>query len=340
MSDGAIAACARELVAPARGILAADESTPTMTRRLAEHHIASTEWSRRDWRELLITTPNLSRWISGVILYDETVDQHTADGKRFPDAITARGMLPGIKVDTGAKPFPGHDGEKLTDGLVELPERLRRYRQLGLRFTKWRAVITIDDQHRLPSTDCVERNAQRLATYAAVCQREGLVPIVEPEVLSDGDHSIDRCAEVTEHTLRAMFTQLDAQRVALDGLLLKPNMVLPGRDCPTAADVEEVATATLRCMADAVPPAVAGIVFLSGGQSPREATEHLGAINGHGPQPWPLSFSFGRALQQPPLAVWRGDPARARDAQAAFSERAQANSLARQPSPPPPAGGA
>jgi fructose-bisphosphate aldolase, class I len=327
MSTERLRSTARALVAPGRGILAADESTPTITKRLQAHRIPSTEWTRRDWRELLITAIDAKRWISGVILYDETIHQLTGDGTPFPEAIQRRGMIPGIKVDIGTQPLPGSTSEKVTEGLDGLEARLTRYAQLGARFAKWRAIFTIADG--LPSNACLQQNAERLARYAARCQQQGLVPIIEPEVLIEGEHSLERCAEVTEQILAGVFQALRAHDVDLEGALLKANMVLAGADCPQRADAAEVAAGTLRCMRAVLPAALCGVVFLSGGQDPREATANLRAINSHGRQPWELSFSFGRALQQDALAIWGGDPDRAPAAQAAFLQRARANGLAR-----------
>jgi fructose-bisphosphate aldolase class I len=329
MSSERLQRTARALVGPGRGILAADESTPTITKRLQAHRIPSTEWTRRDWRELLITAIDAKRWISGVILHDETIHQLTCDGMPFPEALEQRGMIPGIKVDSGTRPLSGSTTEKLTEGLDGLEGRLAPYAQLGARFAKWRAIFTIADG--LPSSVCLQQNAERLARYAACCQQHGLVPIIEPEVLIEGEHSLDRCAEVTERTLAGVFQALRAHDVDLEGALLKPNMVLAGAHCPQRADPEEVAAGTLRCLRAVLPAALCGVVFLSGGQDPQEATANLRAINAHGRQPWELSFSFGRALQRDAMAAWRGDPANVPAAQAAFMERARANSSARIP---------
>jgi fructose-bisphosphate aldolase class I len=327
MSVGALARTASALVAPGRGILAADESTNTITKRLQAHGIASTEWSRRDWRELLITTPGAEQWISGVILYDETAHQLTSDGIPFCKALEQRGMIPGIKVDTGTRPLPGSDRELLTDGLDGLEQRLARYAELGARFAKWRAVFRIGEG--LPSIECLEENAQRLIRYAGASQRRGLVPIIEPEVLMDGDHTLAVCEERTQRTLGYVFDAIADSEIDLTGALLKPNMILAGSGCPHQSGPDEVAAGTLRCLRAVLPASLAGVVFLSGGQSSEQATANLRAISSHGRQPWELSFSFGRALQQDALAIWGGDVERTAAAQAAFLARAQANGLAR-----------
>jgi fructose-bisphosphate aldolase class I len=330
MSSEQLRTTARALVGPGQGILAADESTPTITKRLQAHRIPSTEWTRRDWRELLITAIDAKRWISGVILYDETIHQLTGDGTPFGEAIQRRGMIPGIKVDGGTQPLPGSTStEKVTEGLDGLQARLAQYAALGARFAKWRAIFTIADG--LPSSACLQQNAERLARYAACCQQQGLVPIIEPEVLMAGEHSLERCAEVTQQTLACIFQALRAHDVDLEGALLKPNMVLAGDACPQQADPEEVAAGTLRCLRAVLPAALCGVVFLSGGQDPQVATANLQAINSYGRQPWELSFSFGRALQQDALVIWGGDPDRAPAAQAAFLQCARANGLARVP---------
>lgn len=318
---------AKALVAPGKGILAADESTPTMTKRLKTINVESTEETRRSYRGLLLTAPQAEEHISGVILYDETLRQKDDGGTPFPEIMNKRGVIPGIKVDAGAKPLAGCPGEKGTLGLDGLRERLEEYHGMGARFAKWRAVITIGDG--IPSETCIHANAHALGRYAALCQEAGLVPIVEPEVMMDGDHTIETCAEVTERTLRAVFHELAVNRVALEGILLKPNMVVPGKDCPKQASVEEVARWTLKVFERTVPAAVPGIVFLSGGQGPQEATEHLNELNKMGPHPWELSFSYGRALQEPVLEAWQGKGENKQSAQKALYQRARLNGLAR-----------
>ncbi len=318
---------ARALVTDGKGILAADESSGTMGTRLEQVNVESTEETRRAYRQMLITTPGMDRFISGVILYDETIRQDAADGTPFTEVLRRQGMVPGIKVDTGAKPLAGSPSEKVTEGLDGLRERLADYRELGARFAKWRAVITIADD--LPSRRCIEANAHALARYAALCQEGGLVPVVEPEVVMDGGHSIERCYEVTAETLHRVFHELSEQRVEPEHMLLKPNMVLSGKDCPRQAGVEEVAEATVRCMRATVPAAVPGVVFLSGGQSDELASAHLNAINGLGPQPWELSFSYGRALIAAALETWRGDEGNVDAAQRVFAHRASCNGAAR-----------
>ncbi len=320
-------AIANAMVAKGKGILAADESTGTIQKRLAGINVESTEENRRAYRELLFTTEGAGDYISGVILFDETLRQSTKDGKPFVRCLDAAGIIPGIKVDKGAKQLAVALEERVTEGLDGLRERLNEYSDLGARFTKWRAVITIGDG--IPSRYCIEANAHALGRYAALSQEAGLVPIVEPEVLMDGDHDIERCCEVTEATLHAVFHQLFEQRIVLEGMLLKPNMVVSGKDCPTQAGVEAVAKITVKTLRRCVPAAVPGIVFLSGGQSEEEATVHLNAMNAIGSQPWELSFSYGRALQQSALQVWSGDPAKVQAAQAAYLHRARMNGAAR-----------
>lgn len=318
---------AQALVAHHKGILAADESTATIGKRLAGVGVASSAETRRDYRELLFAAPGLGHHISGVILYDETIRQHAGDGTPFPKLLEHRHILPGIKVDTGAKPLAGCPGELVTEGLDGLRERLAGYVALGARFAKWRAVIAIGD--RLPSQTCLAVNAHALARYAALCQEAGVVPIVEPEVLMEGGHDIETCEEVTTATLRLVFGALAEQRVALEGILLKPNMVVSGKDCPRQAAVMEVAECTLRCLRRCVPAAVPGIVFLSGGQSSEDATRHLAAMNAHfGPHPWTLSFSYGRALQDQALKAWRGEATSIAAAQELLLRRARLNSAA------------
>ena len=322
-----LAEVAQKIVANGRGILAADESTGTIAKRFQAIACESTEDSRRAYRELLFTTPGVEQQISGAILYDETLRQKAADGTPFPELLSKRDIYPGIKVDTGAKPLAGAGDEKVTEGLDGLRGRLEEYRQLGARFAKWRAVITIGDGR--PSAYAVEVNAHALARYAALCIEQDLVPIVEPEVLMDGEHDVDICDMVTEEVLRGVYAELAIQEVELEGTLLKPNMVLSGKDCPEQAGVEEVARRTLRCLQRAVPAAVPGIVFLSGGQSDEVATLHLDAMNKlAGPRPWKLSFSYGRALQAAPLKAWSGKAENVKAGQEAFFERAKANGLA------------
>jgi fructose-bisphosphate aldolase class I len=325
----ALESTARALVAPGRGILAADESHPTMAKRLAALDIANTEESRRLYRQMLFTTEGLATWISGVILFDETIRQKADDGTPFAELLARRGILPGIKVDRGTKPLAGAPGESITEGLDGLRGRLADYTALGARFAKWRAVIAIGAG--IPSAYCIELNAHALARYAVVCQEVGVVPIVEPEVLMDGDHSIARCFAVTEATLRAVFAALSHQGAILEGLLLKPSMVLPGTDSPVESTVEDVAEATLRCLRRTVPAAVPGVVFLSGGQDERRATAHLNAMNVMEPSPpWALSFSYARALQAPALRAWRGRTDHVGAAQAALAHRARCNGAARE----------
>ena len=299
-------ATAKAMVAEGKGLLAMDESTPTCNKRFEKVGIPQTEEARRSYRELIVTTPGLGEFISGVILYDETIRQSRKDGTPFVKVITDAGIMPGIKVDTGAKDMAGHPGEKITEGLDGLRGRLAEYSQMGARFAKWRAVITISDA--IPSRGCIEANSHALARYAALCQEAGLVPIVEPEVLMDGEHTLERCFEVTEEVLRTVFNQLYTQRVALEGMILKPNMVLPGKDCPKQDSVEEVADATVTCLLRAVPAAVPGIAFLSGGQPDELASARLNAMNVRFKSrlPWALAFSFARAIQQPALEIWKG----------------------------------
>jgi fructose-bisphosphate aldolase class I len=328
MKNDNLESIARKLVTPGKGILAADESSGTIEKRLKSINVPSTEENRRAYRELLFTTKGAGDFISGVILFDETIRQKSRDGRTFVATLEEQGIIPGIKVDTGTKNMANFPGEKITEGLDGLRDRLKEYRQqLGARFTKWRAVITIGDG--IPTQSCIDTNAELLARYAALSQEADLVPIVEPEVLMDGDHTIERYFDVTERTLRSVFNALAAHRVVLEAMLLKPNMVLSGKDCPQQASVEEVAQATVRCMKRVVPSAVPGLVFLSGGQSDQQATEHLNAMNQLEGLPWQLSFSYGRALQAPVLKAWKGDAANVAAAQQAFHHRAQCNSKAR-----------
>ena len=318
---------AKALVAAGKGILAADESDGTIKKRFDSIDVESTEENRRAYRDLLFTTPGVEEFISGVILFDETIRQSSADGTPFPKLLESRGIIPGIKVDKGAKPLAKAEGETVTEGLDGLRDRLNEYRELGARFTKWRAVISIGEG--IPSEYCIWVNAHALARYAALSQEAGLVPIVEPEVLMDGDHIIERSFEVTSRTLHAVFTELRDQRVEPEGMLLKPNMVLSGYETSEQAGHEEVADWTIKCLRRHVPAAVLGIVFLSGGQSDEDATANLNAMNALGPHPWELSFSYGRALQAPALKAWRGDPANVDEAQKAFYRRAKFNGAAR-----------
>jgi fructose-bisphosphate aldolase class I len=320
---------AQALVAGDRGLLAMDESTPTCEKRFAKLGIAQTAEMRRAYRDMIATTPNLGRCISGAILYDETIRQQTLADVPFAQALEQAGIIPGIKVDAGARPLAGFADEVVTEGLDGLRERLGEYAGMGARFAKWRAVIRIDGA--LPTARCVEANAHALARYAALCQEAGLVPIVEPEVLMDGDHTLERCREVTESSLHIVFDQLHAQRVSLEGMLLKPNMVLPGADAADQASVDAVADATIGCFLRVVPAAVPGVAFLSGGQTSKLASAHLNAMNVRfrGRMPWALAFSFARAIQQPALEVWRGQPANVGAAQQALFHRADCNRAAR-----------
>jgi fructose-bisphosphate aldolase class I len=318
---------AEQLVAEGKGILAADESNGTMDKRLKAAGVEQTEEMRRSLRELLFTTEGAAEHISGVILYDETFRQSTTDGTPFPRLLADMGVIPGIKVDTGAKPLAGSRDEKITEGLDGLRERLAEYHEGGARFAKWRAVLAIDDQQ--PTRYCVHVNAHALARYAALCQEAQIVPIVEPEVLMDGAHTIDRSEEVTGEVLSVVFRELRAQRVLLEGMLLKPNMVLAGYECSEQPDNEEVAERTLRCLRRHVPAAVPGIVFLSGGQSDEDATNRLNLMNQMGPQPWQVSFSYGRGLQAAALKTWHGERDKVSDAQAQYRHRARCTGAAR-----------
>jgi fructose-bisphosphate aldolase, class I len=327
MTSNDLGAIARQMVAPAQGILAADESTGTVTKRFEKVGITSTEQSRRDYREMLVTAPNAGDYISGIILYDETIRQDASDGRPFVELLNEVGILPGIKVDTGAKPLTFAADEKMTEGLDGLRERIEEYVGLGAKFAKWRAVLTIGPS--MPSQYCIDVNAHALARYAALCQEGGLVPIVEPECLIDGDHTIDRCYEVTDATLHAVFDQLHRQGVTFEHMILKPNMVISGKDCAAQAGVDEVAEKTLKVLRRNVPASVPGVAFLSGGQSPEQATAHLNAMNVIGNVPWETTFSYARALQDAAIKTWKGEAANKEAAQEAFSLRAKLVSLAR-----------
>ncbi len=320
---------ARALIAGDKGLLAMDESNPTCNRRFARLGIPQTEEARRAYRELIVTTPGLGESISGVILYDETIRQKKKDGNPFLKVITDTGIIPGIKVDTGAKAMAGCPGEKVTEGLDGLRGRLAEYSRMGARFAKWRAVIAVGDG--IPSRGCIEANAQALARYAALCQEAGVVPVVEPEVLMDGEHTMERCREVTEEVLQTVFNQLYSQRVMLEGMILKPNMVLPGLTCPKQEDLNQVADATVMCLLRAVPAAVPGIAFLSGGQSTELASARLNAMNLRFKSrvPWALAFSFARAIQQPAMEIWQGQLANVSAAHQALCHRARCNRAAR-----------
>jgi len=327
MNDEELVRTAAAMVAEGKGILAIDESTGTCKKRFEAVGVESTEENRRAYRGMLLTTPGLSDHISGAILFDETIRQAADDGKTFVDHMRKAGILPGIKVDRSTHALAGHDGEKITEGLDGLRGRLEEYVRLGARFAKWRAVITIGDG--IPTRSCLYSNAHALARYAALCQEAGLVPIVEPEVLMDGDHSLDDCYDVTEATLHAVFEQLYEHNVLLEGTILKASMVISGSQASDRADVSQVAEATVGCLLNAVPAALAGVVFLSGGQGDVEATEHLDAINRLGGLPWPVSFSYGRALQSPALATWAKNPSgNVAAAQHKLAHRARMNGLA------------
>jgi len=320
---------AKKLVADDKGLLAMDESNPTCNQRFARLNIPQTVEARRAYRELIVTAPGLGESISGVILYDETLRQSKKDGTPFLKVLADTGIIPGIKVDTGAKDLAAHPGEKITEGLDGLRDRLKEYFQMGARFAKWRAVIAIGNG--LPSRSCIEANAHALARYAALCQEAGLVPVVEPEVLMDGEHSLDRCRVVTEEVLRTVFNQLNSQRVLLEGMILKPNMVLPGLTCPRQTSVDEVANLTVKSLWRTVPAAVPGIAFLSGGQSGELASARLNTMNlrFNSRLPWALSFSFARAIQQPALEIWQGKESNVKAAQQALLQRARCNRAAR-----------
>ena len=327
MSIEQLAETAQAMVAPGKGIIAIDESTTTIAKRFAGVGIENTEENRRRYRELLLTTPKLSEHISGAILYDETIRQATSDGTPFAKYMARNGIIPGIKVDKGTVPLAGCPGELVTEGLDGLRARLEEYYKLGARFAKWRAVINIGDD--IPSGTCIEANTHALARYAALCQEQGLVPMVEPEVLMDGNHDIETCYEVTEATLRSLFAALFEQNVLLEGTILKASMVISGKDSDEEASIEEVAESTVMCLKSTVPAILPGIVFLSGGQTDEQSTAHLDAMNRLGNLPWPLSFSYGRAMQQAALKLWSQDlVGNFAKAQAIVYERAQENGLA------------
>ena len=320
---------AKALVADGKGLLAMDESNPTCNKRFAKLGIPQTVDARHAYREMIVTTPGLGECISGAILYDETIRQQKKDGTPFLKVLTDAGIIPGIKVDAGARDLAAHPGEKITEGLDGLRDRLAEYFQMGARFAKWRAVLTIGDG--IPSRSCIEANAHALARYAALCQEAGLVPVVEPEVLMDGDHTLEQCRAATEEVLRTVFIQLNSQRVMLEGMILKPNMVLPGLICPTQASVDEVANITVKSLWRTVPAAVPGIAFLSGGQSAELASARLNTMNLRfkSKLPWALAFSFARAIQQPALEIWQGKEANVPAAQQALLHRARCNRAAR-----------
>ena len=321
---------AKALVADSKGLLAMDESYPTCNKRFAKLGIPETAELRCDYRELIVTTTGLNKSISGAILFDETIRQHLKDGTSFINALNDRGIIPGIKVDAGTVAMAGHPGERITEGLDNLRDRLKEYAQMGLRFAKWRAVITIGEG--IPTRACIEANAQVLARYAALCQEEGIVPIVEPEVLMDGDHTMERCFEVTEQVLHTVFNQLYKQGILLEGMILKPNMIVPGLACEKQESIDEVADATVKCLLRTVPAAVPGIAFLSGGQSSKLASARLNAINVRfkSKLPWEVSFSFGRAIQQPALDIWHGKETNVPEAQVVLYHQAMCNLAARQ----------
>ncbi|PBN43576.1 class I fructose-bisphosphate aldolase [Sphingobium sp. D43FB] len=329
MNSGTLAGIAAQLMANDKGLLAIDESVGTCNQRFAALGIAQSAESRRRWRELIIATPDLSQSISGVILYDETIHQATADGRAFVDVLASAGILVGIKVDTGAKALAGFPGETITEGLDGLRDRLQAYATLGARFAKWRAVFSAEDG--TPSPACIKANAHALGRYAALCQEAGLVPIVEPELLMAGDHDIEYCGKLSQTILETVFSQLSAQRVLLEGMILKPNMVLAGSECVDQATLDRIVDETVTCLLRSVPAAVPGIAFLSGGQSPELASARLNALNAPSATklPWPLGFSYGRAIQQPALALWGGQDANSGLAQASLAERARCNRAAR-----------
>ena len=327
MSSTELNSIAQAMVAPNKGILAADESTPTITKRFKGIDTESTEANRQMYRNMLFTSPGISDYISGVILFDETIRQKNSEGVPFPEYLTSLGIVPGIKVDKGAKELAACPGEKITEGLDGLRERFKEYDALGARFAKWRAVITIGEG--IPSDTCINTNAHALARYAALAQESSIVPIIEPEVLMDGDHSLEVCYQVTEKVLDSVFTELKNQKVRLNGMILKPNMVISGADADNRADIATVASATIDCLTSNVPSEVPGIAFLSGGQTSEEATAHLSAMNELGPHSWQLSFSYGRALQASPLRVWSGNNKNLESAQAELLKRSRLNGLAR-----------
>lgn len=327
MASGELHTTAKAMVAKGKGILAMDESSGTCKKRFDKAGIADNVENRRAYRDLLLTAPGLADYVSGAILYDETIRQATSDGTAFPEFMKKAGIIVGIKVDTGAKDLAGFPGEKVTEGLDGLRERLAEYKKLGARFAKWRAVITIGDG--IPSPGCYEANAHGLARYAALCQEAGIVPIVEPEVLIDGTHTLERCYAVTEETLRTVFRELAAQRIAFDGMILKASMVISGKECSKQAGVKDVAEQTVRCLRNTVPVSVAGVAFLSGGQTTEQASAHLNAMNTMFKDlPWPLTFSYARALQQPALDAWKGKPENVKAAQKLLLHRARLNSAA------------
>ena len=321
---------AEAMVARGKGILAADESTGTMSKRLEAADVEATDETRRGFREVMFTTEGTEEYISGVIMYDTTIRESSKDGKPFPELLSEKGILPGIKVDIGAKPLAGSPDEKITEGLDGLRDRLEEYRDLGAKFAKWRGVIEIDEEKGLPTDACIHVNAHALARYAALCQEAGIVPIVEPEVLMDGGHTIEQAYEVTKRTLHAVFDELYKQEVYLEGIVLKPNMVLTGYDNDDTADDEEVARLTIQCLRETVPGGVPGIAFLSGGQDDQAATERLNALNSTGDQPWELSFSYGRGLQATPLEKWAGEDENVEEAQTIHRHRAKCNAAARE----------
>ena len=327
MSSNELNSIAQAMVAPNKGILAADESTPTIAKRFKDIDTESTEANRQTYRNMLFTSPGVSDYISGVILFDETIRQTNNEGVPIPEYLASLGIVPGIKVDKGAKELAACSGETVTEGLDGLRERLNEYYDLGARFAKWRAVITIGDG--IPSDTCISVNAHALARYSALVQASGMVPIVEPEVLMDGEHTIDTCFEVTAKVLDVVFSELDNQKVVLNGIILKPNMVISGTDATNRADVASVASATVECLTSHVPNEVPGIAFLSGGHTSEEATAHLSAMNELGPHPWQLAFSYGRALQASPLRVWNGSEKNIEAAQTEFIKRSRLNGLAR-----------
>ena len=327
MNSTELNSIAQKMVAPNKGILAADESTPTIAKRFKGIDTESTEANRQTYRNMLFTSPGISDYISGVILFDETIRQKNSEGIPFPEYLTSLGIVPGIKVDKGAKELAACQGEKVTEGLDGLRKRLNEYYALGARFAKWRAVITIGNG--IPSDTCISVNAHALARYSALVQESGMVPIVEPEVLMDGVHSLDTCFQVTAKVLDVVFSELNDQKVVLNGIILKPNMVISGTDANNRADVATVASATVDCLTSHVPNEVPGIAFLSGGQTSEEATAHLSAMNELGPHPWQLSFSYGRALQASPLKVWDGHEKNLEAAQTEFLKRSRLNGLAR-----------